>query len=126
MAVAPRRRRSALQTAAAAWEAFRAPEPDELAELTKQGTPGLPFLTPALKRLLEELPAPRDGLSTTERRALQAVADGATTPIAAFVAAPQREPVRFLGDAWFFRALTRAGSAASRRPRANHSPHRRL
>jgi redox-sensitive transcriptional activator SoxR len=100
---------AAVVTAAAAWEAFREPEPTELAELTKHGTPELPFLTPALERLLEELPAPHDGLSTTERRALQAVADGATTPIATFVAAPQREPVRFLGDAWFFRALTGLG-----------------
>ena len=60
-------------------------------------------------RLLEELPAPRDGLSGTERRALQAIEAGASTPIAAFVAAQKLEDAVFLGDAWFFRALTGLG-----------------
>jgi redox-sensitive transcriptional activator SoxR len=99
----------ALELAAAAWEAFRAPEPSALAQLATQPSPELPFLAPALRRLLEELPAPGDGLSRTERHALQAVAGGAATPIAAFVAAQQLEDAVFLGDAWFFRTLTQLG-----------------
>ena len=67
--------------------------------------PGLPYLAPALQRLLEELPAPGDGLSGTERRALQVVAAGAATPAAAFAAYQRLEPAPFLGDAWFFRTL---------------------
>ena len=87
------------------WEAFRAPEPTALAEWATRETPGLPYLAPALLRLLEELPAPGDGLSGTERRALQAVAAGAATPAAAFAAYQLLEPAPFLGDAWFFRTL---------------------
>jgi redox-sensitive transcriptional activator SoxR len=94
-----------LAAAAAAWEAFRAPEPTGLAEWATRGTPGLPYLAPALLRLLEELPAPAGGLSGTERRALHAVAAGAATPVAAFAAYQQLEPAPFLGDAWFFRTL---------------------
>ena len=60
----------ALETAAAVWDAFRAPEPGGLAEWLGRGTPTLPLLAPALRRLLEELPASR-------RRALH---DGADRP----------------------------------------------
>src|SRR5581483_4513162 len=68
---------AAVDAAAAAWEAFRAPEPAALADWARTGHTELPFLAPALRRLLEELPAPADGLSGTERRALEAVAAGA-------------------------------------------------
>jgi hypothetical protein len=74
----------------------------------------LPFLASALRRLLEELPAPVDGLSGTERRALQAVAAGARTPPAAFVAAQRLEEAPFLGDAWFYRALSVLGQGTTR------------
>ena len=76
----PSRRRAApaaLQAATSAWAALQAPEPTTLAEWATRETAQLPFLAPALRRLLEELPAPADGLSGTERRALQAVAAGA-------------------------------------------------
>jgi hypothetical protein len=76
--------------------------------------PELPFLAPALRRLLAELPAPADGLSGTERRVLQAVAAGAATPIKAFLAAQDLEDAPFLGDAWFFRALAGLGNGAAR------------
>jgi hypothetical protein len=64
--------------------------------------------------LLEELPAPADGLSGTEQRALQAVAGGARTPPAAFVAAQRLEEAPFLGDAWFHRALSALGQGEAR------------
>ncbi|MFL5797940.1 MAG: MerR family transcriptional regulator [Actinomycetota bacterium] len=98
-----------LAAARAAWDAFRAPEPTGLAEWAGLGSPELPLLAPALRRLLEELPAPTDGLSGTERRALQAIAAGATTPAAAFVAEQGLEEAPFLGDAWFYRALAALG-----------------
>ena len=103
-----------LAAAGQAWGALRRPEPSALAEWAQADTPGLPFLGPALRRLLEELPAPRDGLSATERRALQAVASGSAAPIDAFVAAQDLEPAPFLGDAWFFRALASLGSGDAR------------
>jgi hypothetical protein len=89
-------------------------KPSALAESARAGIPQLPFLGPAFLRLLEELPAPQDGLSGTERRALQAIAAGATTPAAAFRAAQDLEAVPFLGDAWFYRSLAQLGGGESR------------
>jgi hypothetical protein len=103
-----------LEAAAGAWAAFRAPEPTELAGWATRDTPELPFVAAALRRLLEELPAPGDGLSGTERRALEAVAAGAQTPPAAFVAAQRLEQAPFLGDAWFYRALSALGQGETR------------
>jgi DNA-binding transcriptional MerR regulator len=113
----PSRRRAepaALQAATEAWAALQAPEPTALAEWATRDTAELPFLAPALRRLLEELPAPEDGLSGTERRALQAVASGAQTPPAAFVAAQRLEEAPFVGDAWFYRALSALGQGTTR------------
>jgi DNA-binding transcriptional MerR regulator len=99
----------ALAAATAVWHAVRAPEPTELADWAERDVPGLPLVAPALRRLLEELPDAGNGLSGTERRALQAVADGARTPAAAFLAAQNLEEAPFLGDSWFFRALVGLG-----------------
>ena len=103
-----------LEAAAGAWVALQAPEPTSLAEWATRETVELPFLAPALRRLLEELPAPGDGLSGTERRALQAVAAGAQTPPAAFVATQRLEDAPFLGDAWFYRVLEALGQGTAR------------
>jgi DNA-binding transcriptional MerR regulator len=105
---------AALEAATSAWAAFQAPEPTTLAEWATRDTKQLPFLAPALRRLLEELPAPSDGLSGTERRALQAVAAGAHSPPAAFVAAQRLEETPFLGDSWFYRALSALGQGKTR------------
>ena len=105
---------AALAAATSAWAALRAPEPTALAEWATRDTPALPFLAPALRRLLEELPAPGDGLSGTERRALEAVAAGAHSPPAAFVAAQRLEEAPFLGDSWFYRALSALGQGTTR------------
>jgi uncharacterized protein DUF1835 len=103
-----------LAAAVSAWAAVRHPDPSALAAAAGADMPGLPFLRPALLRLLEELPAPGDGLSGTERRALQAIANGAATPAATFLAEQDLEPAPFLGDAWFFRALTGLGTGPDR------------
>jgi hypothetical protein len=105
---------AALETATSAWAALQAPEPTTLAEWATHETAQLPFLGPALRRLLEELPAPADGLSGTERRALEAIAAGAQTPPAAFVAAQRLEEAPFLGDVWFYRALSALGQGTTR------------
>jgi len=113
----PSRRRAAtaeLQSAASAWAAHCAPEPTALAEWATRETPELPFLAPALRRLLDELPSPADGLSRTERQALQTVAAGAQSPPSAFVAAQRLEEAPFLGDAWFYRALSSLGQGEAR------------
>jgi hypothetical protein len=105
---------AALEAATSAWAALQAPEPIALAESATRDCAPLPFLAPALRRLLEELPAPADGLSGTERRALQAVAAGACTPPAAFVAAQRLEEAPFVGDSWFYRALSALGQGKTR------------
>ena len=97
-----------------AWAALRAPEPTSLAGWATRDFPQLPFLSPALRRWLEELPAPADGLSGTERRLLQALAAGVTTPPVAFLAVQRLEKAPFLGDSWFYRALSDLGQGARR------------
>ena len=109
-----------LEAAASAWAALRAPEPTALAELATRETPELPFLAPALRRLLEELPSPADGLSRTERQALQTVAAGAQSPPSAFLAAQRLEEAPFLGDAWFYRALSSLGQGETRLVETDH------
>jgi hypothetical protein len=113
----PQRRRateSALAAATAAWAAFRAPAPEALMRLAEEGIAELPLVAPAFRRLLEELPAAGDGLSRTERQALEAIAAGARTPTAAFAASQEREEAVFLGDAWFFRILAALGRGRGR------------
>ncbi|HYW08083.1 MAG TPA: hypothetical protein VE913_14065, partial [Longimicrobium sp.] len=85
-----------------AWAAFRAPDPTEIERVLAGDTGALPFLAAALRRHLEQFPAARDGLSRSERQALEAVADGATTPEAAFAEHNRREDPVWLGDATFF------------------------
>jgi hypothetical protein len=105
---------AALQTAASAWAAFREPEPMQLVDWATRESADLPFLASALRRLLEELPAPVDGLSRTERSALQTIAAGARIPPASFVAAQRLEEAPFLGDTWFYRALSVLGQGKAR------------
>ena len=113
----PSRRQAApatLEEAASAWAAFREPEPAPVAEWATRETTSLPFLGSALRRLLEELPAPADGLSRTERSVLQAIAGGARTAPAAFIAAQRLEEAPFLGDSWFYLAVSALGQGELR------------
>jgi hypothetical protein len=113
----PARREANVETLAAAvagWDAVRAPDPTALAELAGRGSTELPLVGPALLRLLEELPDAADGLSGTERRALQAIAAGARTPMGAFLAEQELEAAPFLGDAWFYRTLVGLGRGDTR------------
>jgi DNA-binding transcriptional MerR regulator len=105
---------AAVKAAASAWAAFQASEPTALAEWATRETAQLPFLARALRRLLEELPAPADGLSRTERSVLRTIAAGARTPPASFVAAQLLEEAPFIGDAWFYRVLSALGQGDTR------------
>ncbi|MEA2267503.1 MAG: hypothetical protein QOC64_113 [Solirubrobacteraceae bacterium] len=92
-----------------AWAAVRAGEPVAVEALLATHTGALPHLAPAMLRLLEELPAVGDGLSRTERQALEALAGGARTPQEAFVAGQDAEAAPFMGDTWFWRHLAELG-----------------
>lgn len=61
---------------AAAWEAHGSSDPRGIERLLATGTGDLPYLGPVLRRLLEELPSPANGLSRTEEECLRALADG--------------------------------------------------
>lgn len=91
-----------------AWARFREPEPRGLEELARERSPELPFLAVSVLRHLEELPWTTDGLSRTERQALEAV-EGASLPaLQAFLAAHHaREELVFLGDSVFYGILDR-------------------
>jgi hypothetical protein len=87
---------------AAAWAALRAPDPRAVERVSGDS---LPWLRAALRRHLEELPWTRDGLSLTERWALEAVRDGAGTAQEAFLAVQQRERAPWMSDSSFFAVL---------------------
>jgi hypothetical protein len=94
-----------VRVARAAWDVFRAPDPRGLARAATSSDPRLPFVAPALRRLLEELPGARDGLSRTERQLLAAIAAGARTRERAFLDGAANEEAPFLGDATAFDRL---------------------
>lgn len=108
--------------ARSAWAAFTAPDPAGLCGLAR-GTPALPAVGVALRRLLEEYPARHTGLSRTERQLLEAVVAGARTREAAFEGAIRAEERPFLGDASAWSVLERLaplleGAGLSERGRA--------
>jgi hypothetical protein len=102
---------AALQLAARAWAAFRAPAPDGLGAIAATRSGELRFLGEAFDRLSREYPSTRDGLSLTERRVLAAVADGACDAGTAFVRAGARETRPYLGDTWCFAMMDRMANA---------------
>ncbi len=92
-----------LALAACAWAAFRQATPETWHALFALDLAPLPYVEPAVRRMLEELPGP-DGLSRTERQMLRALAPGALTPAAVFVAVQRQEEAVFMGD-WSFWGL---------------------
>jgi hypothetical protein len=97
-----------------AWEAVRAPDPHGIEALLNTHTAALPHLGPALRRLLEELPAAGDGLGRTERQALEAIRAGARTPVEVFLATQKAEEAPFLGDTWMWTRLFELGRGEDR------------
>ena len=88
-----------------AWAALRAPQPMDLADLLREGTPSLPARGPALRRYLPEYPGVGDGRGVTARQALRAVAGGAPSPGWAFRHIMETDPQPYLGDLMFWSVL---------------------
>ena len=121
--------RQALHEAVSAWQAFTAATPDVLRRLAEgEDDPGgesgdgpgdadaaLPYLRPALRRLLEEYPNAVTGLSRTELQALRVLSSGARDPRVLYAAAHHaaESPV-WLGDSAFVGILH--GLCAGPRP----------
>ena len=102
---------AALDLAAQAWDALRAPDPSGLAAIAASRLPELRFLGEAYDRLGREYPSTRDGLALTERRILAAVAAGAATAGDAFMRAAARETRPFLGDTRCYDRIARLAAA---------------
>jgi hypothetical protein len=96
----------AAEAATGAWAAFTAPDPAGLERAAATPAASLPFLAPALARLLQEYPWQEDGLARSERQALEAAAAN-PVPVEAFAAAQAGEERPFLGDLDFLRLLRR-------------------
>ncbi len=98
-----------MDLAAAAWRAFRSPDPSGIEELLRQDTSALPFLAGALLRHLQQFPSVDNGLSRTERQILQLVEAGVHRLPELFLADRQREERIFMGDAGFERHVRGLG-----------------
>ena len=84
-----------------AWDAFRSPDPRNVAHVIER-IGDLPHLGPALQRHLEQFPSRRNGLSRTEQQTLEAVARGVSRLRDVYVAANHdREDAVFMGDLAF-------------------------
>ena len=91
-----------LEAAQRAWAAFTHPDPPAIEDVLDSVAP-LPYLRPALVRLLEEYPATDTGLSRIERQILETLVIGSWPLHELFTAAHHdREDPIFLGDAGFF------------------------
>lgn len=88
-----------------AWRRFTSPDPDEVLAAAREDAIGLPYLRAALRRLCEEYPHVRDGLSRSQRQALEAVAAGLGDDAELFKRAQAHEEAAFLGDAAFAKVI---------------------
>jgi hypothetical protein len=99
-----------LEAAQRAWGAFASPDPRAIEEIL-DAVDALPFMRAALERHLEEFPAVENGLSRTERQALETLVVGSWPFHDLFHAAHhEREDPIFLGDMVFL-ALLKAMAA---------------
>lgn len=94
-----------LELARDAWAALRATTPEDLVRLRERDTSALPWLGPALERLLEELPTDDPGLSATERYILEELAPRPLPAGELFQRCRARERATFMGDWPFFAVL---------------------
>jgi hypothetical protein len=85
-----------------AWAAFTAEDPSGVEAVAALPSAPLRFVPAAFRRLLQEYPWTRDGLSRLERQGLEALAAGAKTLVEAFPRSTQAEEAIFLGDLTFF------------------------
>ena len=90
-----------------AWMAFGSDDPSGISRLLDENTSALPHIAAALGRHLEEFPSTANGLSRSEREALTAIAEGHTTPVAAFLEVGGKQESIFLGDIIFYSYLER-------------------
>lgn len=84
-----------------AWAAFRAPRPARMERLAAEGLQSLPYAAGAFRRLLEQLPGADDGLTRSERQALEALMQEDRAAGELFQMHNALEDPVWLGDATF-------------------------
>ncbi len=88
-----------------AWSAFREPTPKSWFNLLKKRTSILPFLQPAIFRMLEEFPNIKTGLSRTEYQALLVISNGIDDAKEIFEKCQSFEERKFMGNIIFWKIL---------------------
>jgi len=92
-------------TARKAWSALSSSTPFAWEKLLTDDTSTLPFLKDAVKRLLEEYPNTKNGLSRTAHQALLSISRKKTNPIEIFESYQRTEKRIFMGDVLFWDIL---------------------
>jgi len=100
-----------MRTARAAWDAFRSPQPLDLASLLQEDLSALPFLRQALVRHLQQFPDVACGLARTEKQIMQLAAGGLRLFGELFLADQQLEESIFMGDTTFRQYLNGLSNA---------------
>lgn len=93
--------KESLVEAAKHWSFFTTPYPNHLLAAKEAKSEVLVHIGPAFKRLIEEYPDKRTGLSRIETQMLGLMNDGIMNPVALFRAYQKTEEAVFLGD-WSF------------------------
>ena len=94
-----------IDLAAGVWADLAAPSPERVAARIETLDARLPFLKLALRRFLEELPAPASGLGRTEQAILAQISEGTIAPVRLFHEVIMQEEAAFMGDWSFFHIL---------------------
>jgi len=94
-----------LELAAAAWDAYCAPDPTTVEGLLHSDTSAMPFLSEAMSAHLRRFPATTNGLNRIEHRCLKLVEQGANRFTTLFPKFIEAESVYGLGDAQVWLAL---------------------
>ena len=94
-----------MKLAQEAWSAFREPTPKRWFSLLKKSTSILPFLKPAIFRMLEEFPNTKTGLSRTEYQALLIISNGIDDAKDIFEKSQSFEERKFMGNIVFWKIL---------------------
>lgn len=95
-----------------AWNALVQPNPLALQALLQDDLRPLPYLKPAIQRLLQELPQARTGVSRTEWQILRVLAAGPRARVDLYFRTQELEDAPFQGDSPIYRALRQLASAA--------------
>jgi predicted transcriptional regulator len=94
-----------LNLAHKAWLAFQEPNPLVWFNLLDINTENLPFLENAIKRMIEEFPNTKNGLSRSAHQALLIISKGINNPREIFNKCQNYEKQKFMGDIIFWKIL---------------------